>query len=289
MTNVSDAAAARAAATGPAEGIGLFRTELCFLDREDEPSIEEQTDAYSGVLAPFGDRHAVVRTFDGGSDKQVRFVPPDQTSNPALGMRGLRLSLDDPSVLEHQLTAVAAASRRTGTETWVLAPMVTTAAEAAAFAARARAHGLKAGVMVEVPSAALLAGRLAEEVDFMSIGSNDLTQYTMAADRTATALAHLNDAWQPAVLRLVATAADAGRRAGTPVGVCGEAAADPMLAPVLVGLGVTSLSMAPTAIRPVGAQLAAATIDVCRQAAEAALSAADPMAARLAVHDTLRA
>ena len=134
--------------------------------------------------------------------------------------------------------------------------------------------------MVEVPSAALLAHRMLEVVDFLSIGTNDLTQYTMAADRMATDLAHLTDPWQPAVLQLIAITAEAGRQAGKPVGVCGEAAADPLLACALVGMGITSLSMAAAAVRPVGAPARArSTMDTCEEAAEAALAANDPMAA----------
>jgi len=170
----------------------------------------------------------------------------------------------------------------------VMAPMVATVAEAKEFADKVHALGLKAGVMVEVPSAALLAHRMLEVVDFLSIGTNDLTQYTMAADRMATDLAHLTDPWQPAVLQLIAITAEAGRQAGKPVGVCGEAAADPLLACVLVGMGITSLSMAAAAVRPVGAQLATASMDECEDAAEAALSAADPAAARDAVRALLR-
>ena len=134
--------------------------------------------------------------------------------------------------------------------------------------------------MVEVPSAALLAHKILEEVDFLSIGTNDLTQYTMAADRMATDLAHLTDPWQPAVLQLVAIAAEAGRQAGKPVGVCGEAAADPLLACVLVGLGITSLSMAAAAVRPVGARVAGVTVGTCEEMADAALAAVDPATAR---------
>ena len=165
--------------------------------------------------------------------------------------------------------------------------MVATVAEAAEFAAKVHALGLRAGVMVEVPSAALLAHRMLEVVDFLSIGTNDLTQYTMAADRMATDLAHLTDPWQPAVLQLVAITAEAGRQARKPVGVCGEAAADPLLACVLVGMGITSLSMAAAAVRPVGARLASVTMDACEDAAEAALSASDPTAARDAVRSLL--
>jgi phosphotransferase system enzyme I (PtsI) len=168
-----------------------------------------------------------------------------------------------------------------------MAPMVATVEEAAGFAERMRPYGLTVGVMVEIPSAALLADQILETVDFMSIGTNDLTQYAMAADRMATDLAHLTDPWQPAVLRLIAMTAAAGRRADKPVGVCGEAAADPALAAVLVGMGITSLSMASAAVRAVGAHLGTVSTDVCRLAAEAALAASDPQEARAAVREVL--
>jgi phosphotransferase system enzyme I (PtsI) len=289
LANVADGESARSAAEGPVEGVGLFRTELCFLNRADEPSAEEQARIYGDVLAPFAGRYVVVRTLDAGSDKPVAFATHEGEENPALGVRGLRLSFDNPDLLERQLDGIAAAAEATGTETWVMAPMVATVAEATDFAAAVRGRGLKPGVMVEVPSAALLAHRMLEVVDFLSIGTNDLTQYTMAADRMATDLAHLTDAWQPAVLQLVAITAEAGRQAGKPVGVCGEAAADPLLACVLVGMGITSLSMASAAVRPVGARLASASMDTLEDAAEAALAATDPMTARDAVRRVLDA
>jgi phosphoenolpyruvate-protein phosphotransferase (PTS system enzyme I) len=288
LANVADAPSAQSSAAGPVEGVGLFRTELCFLNRKDEPSVEEQAEVYAGVLEAFGsERTVVVRTLDAGSDKPIAFATHAGEENPALGVRGLRLSFGNPGLLDRQLEAIAAAARRSGTSPWVMAPMVATVAEAREFAEKVRAHGLEAGVMVEVPSAALLAERMLEHVDFMSIGTNDLTQYTMAADRMATDLAHLTDAWQPAVLRLVAITAEAGKRAGKPVGVCGEAAADPLLATALVGMGVTSLSMALAAVRPVGAQLAAVTMRTCEMAAEVALAATDPMTGRAAVRRVL--
>jgi phosphotransferase system enzyme I (PtsI) len=287
LANVADGPSAASAGEGPVEGVGLFRTELCFLNRKDEPTVEEQTDIYADVLAPFAGRYVVVRTLDAGSDKPIAFATLEGEENPALGVRGLRLSFGNPGLMERQLAGIAGAAERTGTETWVMAPMVATVAEAAEFADQVRAHGLKAGVMVEIPSAALLAHRMLEVVDFLSIGTNDLTQYTMAADRMATDLAHLTDAWQPAVLQLIAITAEAGRQAGKPVGVCGEAAADPMLATALVGMGISSLSMALAAVRPVGAQLAAVSMDVCERAAEAALGATDAMAARDAVRALL--
>lgn len=290
LANVADGDSARSAAAAPVEGVGLFRTELCFLDRVEEPTVEEQAAIYTEVLAAFaGTGHVVVRTLDAGSDKPIAFATHDGEENPALGVRGLRLSFDNPDLLGHQLDAVAAAAESTGTETWVMAPMVATVAEAEEFAAAVHQRGLRAGVMVEVPSAALLAHRMLEVVDFLSIGTNDLTQYTMAADRMASDLAHLTDPWQPAVLQLVAITAEAGRQAGKPVGVCGEAAADPLLACVLVGMGVTSLSMAAAAVRPVGARLGGATMDQCEEAAEAALAAADPQSARAAARACLSA
>jgi phosphotransferase system enzyme I (PtsI) len=161
--------------------------------------------------------------------------------------------------------------------------MVATVAEAADFGAQVRRLGLKPGVMVEIPSAALLARQMLSVVDFLSLGTNDLTQYTMAADRMASELAHLTDPWQPAVLQLVAATARAGQQAGKPVGVCGEAAADPALAVALVGMGITSLSMAAASVKAVGAQIGQVTKDVCERAADAALAADDPMLARAAV------
>ncbi|HEU5456972.1 MAG TPA: phosphoenolpyruvate--protein phosphotransferase, partial [Nocardioides sp.] len=289
LANVADGASATMAADGPVEGVGLFRTELCFLNRKDEPSVEEQAEVYAGVLRPFAGRYVVVRTLDAGSDKPLAFATLEGEENPALGVRGLRLSFGNPGLLERQLDGIARAAHDTGTETWVMAPMVATVSEAQAFAASVRRRGLKAGVMVEVPSAALLAHRMLEVVDFLSIGTNDLTQYTMAADRMATDLAHLTDAWQPAVLQLIAITAEAGRQAGKSVGVCGEAAADPLLACALVGMGVTSLSMASAAVRPVGARLASVSMDTCELAAEVALSATDAQGARTAVVEALSA
>jgi phosphotransferase system enzyme I (PtsI) len=284
LANVADGESARKAVQQPVEGVGLFRTELCFLNRQDEPSVEEQADIYAEVLEPFGEeQYVVVRTLDAGSDKPIAFATLADEENPALGVRGLRLSWAKPALLEHQLDGIKAAVERTGTQTWVMAPMVATVAEAADFAEQVRTRGLKAGVMVEIPSAALLAHRFLEVVDFLSIGTNDLTQYAMAADRMATDLAHLTDPWQPAVLHLIAITAEAGKQAGKSVGVCGEAAADPLLACCLVGMGVTSLSMAAAAVKAVGARLATVTLLQCREMAEIALAAADPAAGRAAV------
>lgn len=282
LANVQDGAAARAARETPAEGIGLFRTELCFLNRDTEPTVDEQAKIYGEVLEAFAGHKVVVRTLDAGSDKPLKFAGHPEEANPALGVRGIRVAHGNPGLLDRQLTAVAAAAGQTGNRPWVMAPMIATAAEAKSFADQARSHGLTPGVMIEVPAAALLADKILQHVDFLSIGTNDLAQYTMAADRMSADLAVLTDPWQPAVLALVAMAARAGAAAGKPVGVCGEAAADPLLAAVLVGLEVTSLSMAPAAISAVGAKLAQVTRRQCRAAAEAVLDTATAAEARAA-------
>jgi phosphotransferase system enzyme I (PtsI) len=284
LANVQDGPAARAARDTPADGVGLFRTELCFLNRETEPSVDEQAQIYAEVLEAFSGHKVVIRTLDAGSDKPLKFVRHPHEANPALGVRGIRIAEGNPGLVERQLEAIALAAAQTGNPPWVMAPMIATAEEAKHFAAHTRSYGLTPGVMIEVPAAALLADRILEHVEFLSIGTNDLAQYTMAADRMSAELATLTDPWQPAVLALVAMAAKAGANADKPVGVCGEAAADPMLACVLIGLGVTSLSAATAAVTGVGAKLASVTLQQCRDAAEAVLptaSAADARAAAL--------
>ncbi|HEV2824959.1 MAG TPA: putative PEP-binding protein, partial [Actinomycetota bacterium] len=224
------------AAAADSEGVGLFRTELLFLDRPNAPPLEEQQAVYQRVFAAFPGRKVVVRTLDAGADKPLEFVTVPDEPNPALGVRGLRTSRRHPELLEEQLTAVAAAAAGSQAQVWVMAPMVSTTGEAAAFAEQVRGHGLSSGgVMVEVPAAAIRARHVAAACDFMSIGTNDLSQYTYAADRMAGELADLLDPWQPALLDLVRMTAEAGKALGKPVGVCGEAASDPLLALVFVG------------------------------------------------------
>lgn len=280
--NVQDGPSAQKAAQTAAEGVGLFRSELAFLGRDTEPTVEEQAAEYGEVFAAFGERKVVIRTLDAGSDKPMKFATLPDEPNPALGVRGLRLSWNNPGLMTRQLDAIAQAAETTGTSPWVMAPMVATADEAATFAGQVRERGMHPGVMIEVPAAALMAHRLLQHVEFLSIGTNDLSQYTMAADRLSGELAGLTDSWQPAVLHLIAITAAAGREAGKPVGVCGEAAADPLLACVLFGVGITSLSMATSAIGQVGASLSLASSQACRDAADAALAADSPAAARAA-------
>lgn len=288
LANVADPSGAAAAAAAGAEGVGLFRTEFCFLGRTEEPSVEEQVTAYRQVLAAFPSRKVVLRTLDAGADKPLPFVTAAGEPNPALGVRGLRTSVRYPDVLDRQLAAVAEAGRAESADLWVMAPMVATPDEAQQFVEQCAAHGLtQAGVMVEVPAAALCAEAVLEHARFASLGTNDLTQYTMAADRELADLAALSTPWQPAVLALVAATCRGGAATDRPVGVCGEAAADPVLAPVLVGLGVTSLSMTPRALADVAAVLAATTLEQCRKVAAAALSARTPDDARRVVRDAL--
>ena len=260
LANIGGAADAAEARAVGAEGVGLFRTELLYLDATRLPTFEEQVEAYRAVFEGFDkSSHVIARTLDVGADKPLPFLPLGEEPNPALGVRGIRafrtLAAHE-HVLDTQLAALAAAAEGTGTDLWVMAPMIADAAEARWFAAKARAAGIgKVGVMIEVPAAALCAREVLAEVDFASIGTNDLTQYTMAADRLIGALGPFQDAGHPAVLKLIATTAWAGAELGKPVGVCGEAAGDPRLAAELIRLGVTSLSMAPAAIPEVRAAL----------------------------------
>jgi phosphoenolpyruvate-protein phosphotransferase (PTS system enzyme I) len=284
LANIGTVQDAERAGAGDVEGVGLFRTEFLFLDRETAPTLQEQVAVYTRVLQAFGPRRVVVRTLDAGADKPLAFADLGPEQNPALGRRGLRLSAERQDLLDTQLGALEAAARATGADVRVMAPMVATADEAAWFARRVRENGLPVvGVMIEVPAAALRARHVLAEVDFASIGTNDLAQYTLAADRMAGELATLLDPWQPAVLDLIAAACDGGRDTGKPIGVCGEAAADPLLALVLTGLGVTSLSMAPTRVPAVRAALSLHDIGTCTAMAAAARAARSPQEGRVAV------
>lgn len=283
LANIGTDADAERAAPQPVDGVGLFRTEVLFLDRAAAPTVEEQADLYARVLRSFGDRKVVIRTLDAGADKPLAFATQPDEENPALGVRGYRLVRVDESLLDVQLAALADAGRRTGRDPWVMAPMIATPAEAAQFAVRARDAGVrKVGVMIEIPAAALRAREILAEVDFVSLGTNDLAQYTMAADRLRGELADLLDIWQPSVLDLVASTALAGIEAGKPVGVCGESAGDPVMALALHGLGVTSLSMSSAAAPLVRYALRHHTSARCRLIAEAARAAADASQARAA-------
>ncbi|WP_167141783.1 phosphoenolpyruvate--protein phosphotransferase [Canibacter zhoujuaniae] len=291
LANVGSSKDVAAAVERGAEGVGLFRTEFCFLGRETAPSLTEQVAAYAEVLQGFKGRKVVVRTLDAGSDKPLPFVTPAAEENPALGVRGYRTSWNYPDVLTTQLAAIAqAATQVPETDVWVMAPMIATLEETHSFVEEARHAGLKhVGIMVETPAAVGLADQIAEVVDFVSVGTNDLAQYTMAADRMATDLAHLNSPWQPALLRQLRALGENCADTAVSIGVCGESASDPLLAGVLVGLGVNSLSMTANAVPVVGAAIAGYTMEQCQQAAAAACNAESAEAARRAVREILAA
>lgn len=291
LANIGSVRDVRAALEAGAAGVGLFRTEFLFLDRTSAPDEDEQARLYAEVLRAVAAEHpgaeVVMRTLDAGSDKPLPFLTPAAEENPALGVRGLRTAQDHPEVLTTQLRAMArAAAEVSEADVWVMAPMVATGQGAAWFASLAREAGLgRVGVMVETPAAALCSAAVFQHVDFVSLGTNDLTQYTMAADRLSAPLAALNDPWQPAVLALVRAAVEGS--GGKPVGVCGEAAADPLLARVLVGLGVSSLSMSPAAVPLVGSAVGASSLADCELAARAALATGSPAQARAAAEGVL--
>ncbi|MGW2088546.1 phosphoenolpyruvate--protein phosphotransferase [Streptomyces sp. NPDC001880] len=290
LANVGGPGDVPAAVEAGAEGVGLFRTEFLFLDDSKQaPSEEKQVAAYRAVLEAFPEGRVVVRVLDAGADKPLDFLTPADEPNPALGVRGLRSLLDHPEVLRTQLTALSKAGQGLPVHLEVMAPMVADRTDAKSFADACREAGLQAkfGAMVEIPSAALRARSILQEVEFLSLGTNDLAQYTFAADRQVGAVSRLQDPWQPALLDLVAMAAEAARAEGKSCGVCGEAASDPLLACVLAGLGVTSLSMGAASIPYVRATLAKYTLAQCERAASAARAADSAEDARVAAQMVL--
>lgn len=293
LANIGTADDARKAAEQAVEGVGLFRTEFLFLDRDAMPTVAEQTATYTEVFKAFGDRRVVVRTLDAGADKPLKFADLGPEENPALGRRGIRLGMIRTDVMDAQLQALAAAHQATGADVRVMAPMIATQAEAMWFAERVRALGLpKVGVMIEVPAAAIRSRGILYHVDFASLGTNDLQQYTMAADRMQGELAELLNPWEPALLDVIALACDGGSAMGKPIGVCGEAGGDPAMALVLAGLGVSSLSMAPNKVPAVRTSLGLHTISQCQQmaaAARAATTAAEAKSAVMAMADPVLA
>ena len=284
VANVASALEAEAAVRAGAEGIGLVRTELLFLGRSTPPSVGEQRATYARILEVMGDRPVAFRTLDVGGDKPAEWQSADAEANPALGVRGLRLGLRRPDLLDDQFAALLQAAA--GRELRVMLPMVATREEV--DQARERLEGVRErlaseglavattvhlGVMIEVPSAAVMADSLAEAADFFSIGTNDLVQYVMAVDRTNSELADLASALQPAVLRLIDGAVRGARVRGRHVAVCGEAAADPAVIPFLVGLGVTELSVGPGSVAAVRSLVAELDVAWCRGLAARALTA----------------
>ena len=282
--NVGSVREAEAAAAAGAEGIGLVRTELLFLGRSSPPGLDEQRSLYRRIGQALPGRPVVFRTLDIGGDKPAEYLAREPEMNPALGVRGVRLGLARPDLLETQLRALLEANPDGPLR--VMLPMVAAteevvaaraALEAAAAASRAAgtpiSSDVRLGIMVEIPSTAVLADAFAPIVDFFSIGTNDLVQYTLAVDRTNPGLAALATPLQPAILRLIRGVTDAALRYGRPVAVCGEAAADPLAAALLVGLGVDELSVAPTSMARIRAILAKLDPAACREAADEAMAA----------------
>jgi phosphoenolpyruvate-protein phosphotransferase len=271
----------RIALAEDAEGVGLLRTELLFVDRHTPPTVEEQAALLRAMRALLGNRRLVVRTFDIGSDKTVPFLPVRPERNPELGVRGVRLAQVHPDLLDAQLEAIAEVVHLGPMA--VMAPMVASVEEVDWFVERVAKAGappeLEVGVMVEVPSAVLMADEIAERVDFVSIGTNDLGQYLHAAERRNPALAGLQDPFDPATLRAVDLVCR-GAQGRCWVGVCGEAAADPGWACLAVGSGVTELSMQARSIPEVRAILRRATLADCAAASESARRATDAPTAR---------
>jgi multiphosphoryl transfer protein len=277
--------AARAVELG-AEGVGLLRTEFLFLDRAELPGEEEQADTLREIARALDGRPLIVRTLDAGADKPLPALPMPPEANPFLGVRGIRLSLLRRDLLSTQFRAILRVAAEHPVK--VMLPMVATVEEihaARAVLEQAREETgievpLELGIMVEVPAAALTAAKLAEHADFFSLGTNDLTQYTMAAERGDERLAALLTGPQPAVLRLVRATVQAAATRGRQVGVCGELAGDPAAALLLVGLGVTELSMAAALVPEVKAALREVDFATAQDAAGAALDADDAAAAR---------
>jgi phosphoenolpyruvate-protein phosphotransferase len=279
VANIGGVADARKAGKAGAEGVGLLRTEFLFLERTTAPSEDEQFAVYRDIALALAGHPVIVRTLDIGGDKPLPYLDLPHEENPFLGERGIRLCLVHPHLLRQQLRAILRAAEAGPLR--IMFPMIADLEELRA--ARAIVEELRAelgappievGIMVEVPSAALMADALAQEADFFSIGTNDLTQYTLAMDRTHPNLATRADGLHPAVLRLIARTAEAAHAAGKWVGVCGELGADPVAVPILVGLGVDELSVSVPAIPGVKAQIRSLTLAQCKERARQALACA---------------
>jgi multiphosphoryl transfer protein len=276
FANVGSLADARAAITSGAEGCGLLRTEFLFLDRQSPPTEEEQATQYHAIAQVFAPCPVVIRTLDIGGDKPIPYLPLPQEDNPALGLRGVRTSLWRLDLLRTQLQAVL---RVAPEQCRLLLPMITSLAELRAIRAvleevrgdRGVSASLPIGVMIETPASAVIADQLAREADFFSIGTNDLTQYTLAMDRGHPELAAQLDALHPAVLRLIASTCKAARAHNRPVAVCGGLASDPAAAAILIGLGVDELSAVPSVIPRLKSLIGDLTMEECRELAQRAL------------------
>ena len=291
VANVGNPGEAVAALEFGAEGIGLLRTEFLYLDRTTAPDEEEQLAAYNSVLDVMKTRPVVVRTLDVGGDKELPYLDLGRESNPFLGWRAIRMCLDRPDFFKVQLRALLRASP--GHDLHIMFPMITildevrqakTLLDEAGREVQAAGHSIaetiQVGIMVEVPSVAILADLFASEIDFLSIGTNDLTQYTMAAERTNDRVAHLSDACHPAVLRQIQHVVVAGHQAGIWIGVCGELAGDPEAVPILLGLEVDELSISPASIPHIKATIRRWSLQAVQRLASEAINVDSAVAVR---------
>lgn len=284
-----------------AEGIGLLRTEFLYMGRQAPPDEEEQVATYRAYIQAMEGRPVIFRTVDIGGDKAIPYLKLPAEANPFLGLRGLRFSLSQPELFRTQLRAILRAGAGTQGVVKIMFPMVASVEEVRQAKAhwaqvqrelaqegREVAQGVEVGIMVEIPAAALLADVLAREVDFFSLGTNDLSQYTLAADRTHPEVGHLADALHPAVLRLVAQVVEAAHAAGRWVGVCGELAGDALAAPVLLGLEVDELSMAPRSLSEVKAHIRRWSFAEAQALAQEVLRLATPEEVRRRLREAYR-
>jgi phosphocarrier protein FPr/phosphocarrier protein len=277
FANLASIAEAQVAVTHGAEGCGLLRTEFLFLDRESPPSGDEQLQQYQGIARALDGRPLVIRTLDIGGDKPIPYLPLPSEENPALGLRGVRTSLWRPDLLRVQLRAILRV--QPVDQCRVLLPMITDPAEIRAVRRMLDevrrelniSAPVQVGAMIETPASAVIAGRIAREVDFLSIGTNDLTQYTLAMDRGHAELAHRIDGLHPAVLGLIAMTVDAADDHDKLVAVCGGLASEPAAVPILIGLGVRELSVVPTLVPQLKSLIRTLTLEACRSLAQRAL------------------
>ena len=287
LSNVNDA---QLAVKNGAEAVGLLRTELVFMAHHNMPDVQTQILDYQKVFNDLEDRPLVVRTLDVGGDKPLPYLPMPAEENPFLGVRGIRLTLEQPKLLKDQLTALIVASK--GRDLRIMFPMIGRIEEWRAAKAilddvlQEYPHdNLQAGIMMEVPSAAIMAEDFAKEVDFFSVGTNDLTQYTLAIDRGHPALSKDTDGLHPSILRLIDKTVQAAHAYGKWVGVCGELASDEKAVPILLGLGVDELSMSSTSIALTKAQIRELNLQECQTLAKKALSCTTSQEVRTLIRD----
>jgi multiphosphoryl transfer protein len=290
--NIATLEDAKTAVDNGADAVGLLRTELLFIHRASAPTVDEHRESYQGIVEALNGRTAIIRTLDVGADKEVDYLTLPPEPNPALGLRGIRLAQVRPDLLDDQLRGLLAVQPLGAVR--ILLPMVTDVGELIRIRKRidelarelGRTQPIEVGVMIEVPSAALLADQLAQHADFLSIGTNDLTQYTLAMDRCQADLAAQADGLHPAVLRLIAATVQGADKHGKWVGVCGALAGDPLAMPLLVGLGVTELSVDPVSVPGAKARVRNLDYQLCRQRAQDALALESAQAVRAASRET---